>query len=426
MDVRYLAIMDGDGPRIWDALITLSPLKAPRDVALRIATTNVLIGQFQLAGSTKGDLMQVLSKAAAGAIDLPDSELVLRSDRALYFESEMNNRDRWYSELHLQVAGGLIPPPTPATLAEIDNSLRASSPPFDGLADIAIWLGLSAPGGTHRQTSITVRVQPPVDFLLDKSTLADDRLRVTLHAQPKFDTTSVRLAVRAAPGDGLGSRKQVAGEIVWGEVVDERREGTAEISLQNADGALVMLMAGDATVRRNWFLDPTKARNYRLLAIQHFDKDLRMVRQAVLESTESARFETGVAALLFLLGFSPAVQLETDSPDLVVTTPGGTLGIVECTMRIADFASKLGKLVDRRGSLTKSLQASGHTPHITAALVCRMPRDQIAAHEGELRSHNVILITGEDLTGVLERVRFPNDPDSLVAAAIARMETIGT
>jgi len=92
-------------------------------------------------------------------------------------------------------------------------------------------------------------------------------------------------------------------------------------------------------------------------------------------------------------------------------------------MRIADFASKLGKVVDRRGSLTKALQASGHTPQIAAALACRLPRDQIAAHQSELRAHNVILITGEDLTAMLARVRFPSEPDRLLADAIARMST---
>ena len=421
LDVRYLASIDTEGPRIWDALITIAPLQEPRDLALRIVTPNVLIGQVQRNEVTKNDLMNVVRRAVEGAIDLPNRELLLRSDRPLYFESEMSSRDRWYSELHLQVMGGLATALPTATLVEIDNSLRLSSPPFDGLADVATWLEFTAPGSPHRATSLSIRVKPPVNVNLDKSALADDSLRLTLHAHPSFDVNRVRLAVRAAPGDGLKTRKQVANEIVWDDVTGDRREGSAKIALQNADGALVMLMVGNSTVRRNWFLDPAKARNNRLLAIQHFDKDLRMLRHAVLESSESAKFETGVAALLFLLGFSPAVQLETDAPDLVVTTPGGQLGIVECTTRIADFASKLGKLVDRRGALEKSLQASGHPTQVITALVCRLPRDQIAAHENELRSLNAVLVTGEDLATALDRVRFANDPDQLVAAALARM-----
>lgn len=180
-------------------------------------------------------------------------------------------------------------------------------------------------------------------------------------------------------------------------------------------------MIGSSTVRRQWFLDPTKARNNRLLAIQHFDSDLRMVWRAVMESPDPAKFEKGVAALLFLLGFSPCVQIETDSPDLIVTTPGGRLAIVECTTRVSDFASKVGKLVDRRGALTKSLQASGHPAQVAAALVCRLPRDQIAAQADELRTHNMILVAGEDLAAGFEQVRFSNDPDRMLDQAQARL-----
>lgn len=184
-----------------------------------------------------------------------------------------------------------------------------------------------------------------------------------------------------------------------------------------------MLMIGRSTVRRQWFLDPQKARNNRLLAVQHFDQDLKMIRSAVLETSDSARFEQGVAALLFLLGFSPCLQLETASPDLIVTTPGGRLVIVECTTRIADFSAKLGKLVDRRGSLTKSLSASRHPSEVVAVLVCRLPRDQIAAQVEELRSRSIILISGEELVSGFNLVRHSNDPDEILDEAFSSLST---
>jgi hypothetical protein len=137
----------------------------------------------------------------------------------------------------------------------------------------------------------------------------------------------------------------------------------------------------------------------------------------VLESSESARFENGVAALLFLLGFTPSVQLETDAPDLIVTTPGGKLAIVECTTRIADFAAKVGKLVDRRGALSKQLSASGHPAQIIAVLICRLPRDQIAAQAAELHAHKIILLTGDDLLKSFDSVRTPADADMMLDAA---------
>ena len=119
------------------------------------------------------------------------------------------------------------------------------------------------------------------------------------------------------PGKALESRKQVNSEINWKRARNGKREGAALISLEQADSVLVMLMIGDSTVRRHWILDPAKARNSRLIAIQHFDKELRMVKQAVLEpkgSQASEYFEKGIAVLLFLLGFTPVLEVETESP----------------------------------------------------------------------------------------------------------------
>ena len=146
-----------------------------------------------------------------------------------------------------------------------------------------------------------------------------------------------------------------------------------------------------------------------------------MVRAAVLESSDSVKFEHGVASLCFLLGFTPSVQLETDAPDLVVATPGGKLILVECTMRTSDIATKIGKLVDRRGSLSKHLAASGHPAEVNAVLVCRSPVDQLPAQATEAARNMVILLTNEDLLAAFDRVRSPVDPDEVLAGAAARL-----
>jgi hypothetical protein len=256
-------------------------------------------------------------------------------------------------------------------------------------------------------------------LIFEQSALAGDTFSATLYAHPKFDVQRVGLALRAVPGLALTERRQVAGEIKWSSVRNGRRTGIAKITLRNADSVLAMLLIGSSTVRRQWFLDPARARNNRFIAVGQFDRDIRMVRHAVLESPDSTKFERGAAALLFLLGFSPCLPLETDSPDLIVTTPAGKLAVVECTTRIADFASKVGKLVDRRGALSKALSASGHPAPVAAVLVCRLPRDQIAAEAELLRVHKAILVTGENLSAAFDRVRFPNDPDRMLDSALA-------
>jgi hypothetical protein len=121
-----------------------------------------------------------------------------------------------------------------------------------------------------------------------------------------------------------------------------------------------------------------------------------MVRQALFESTDPSKFEQGVAALLFMLGFAPALPIETNSPDIVVATPTGRVAVVECTIKTADFATKIGKLVDRRTSLSKALAAADIPFQVVALLVCRQPRDQMVATNEDLTAKNVLLLAGED------------------------------
>lgn len=421
LDIRYIADVDHREAQIWDASIALNPLPPQQKLAFRISSQDMAVGQVQRPNLRKHELLDILARAASGEIHVPGHRLRIVSDRSLDFYSEMSYRDRWFSQLHLQVLGTQRPYPSPIELAAVDNALRRAKPPFDGLADAANWLVLGAPGSSPSPPSLSIRVGPPVDLIFDQCGLADDHLTLTLHAHPKFEVERVGLAVRAVPGVALDARRQIADRIKWGRVRNSRRPGVVRVALAQADNVLAMLQIEESNVRRQWFIDPAKARNNRLLAVQHFDRELRMLRQAVLDSPDPTKFEHGVATLLFLLGFTPSVQLETDAPDLVVTTPGGKLAIVECTTRIADFAAKIGKLVDRRGSLSKYLSTNGHPANLAAVLICRLPRDQIAALADEPSAHNVILLAGEDIQAGLNRVRSPNDPDAMLDTAIARI-----
>jgi hypothetical protein len=424
MDIRYLAGVDGTGQyQLWSASVQLSPLPAPRDLSFKIDSGKFIAGQLQLSAQPKQGLLKIVDLATRGELKVYGKRLQIIADQRLDYYSEMGHRDRWYSDLHLQVMGRNLGS-EPIDAVGIDNELRRASPPFDGLTDLASWLGLSNDTqGTAPQT-IGLRVGPPVDLISEKCSLKDGVLLLTLHAHPKFDVNRVSLGVRAFPGNGLEARQQIANQIDWKRARNGRREGLAVVQIESADSVLTMLMIENSMVRRRWFADSSRARNNRLLAVQHFDKDLRMVKQAVLEpGSDSMRFEVGIAQLMFLLGFSPAVQLETDSPDLIITTPTGRIVVVECTTRIADFSSKLGKLVDRRGALDKSLKTSEHHEDITGVLVCALPRNQIAAQASELSKHKVVLVAKEELLHAFEKLRLPNDPDKLLTDAIAKINT---
>lgn len=419
--IRFIAGFNGQEFEIWEAAINLMPLPPEVDNSFIFKADTILLGQKEIILGKKEEFISLIENAIDGILSTDDGDLFLPKEREFSFYTETIQRELWYYHLHLCATGRRNRHSAYSELAEIDNILRLSNPPFDGLQDAIAWLGLS--GLTHQDTNpqINIRISPPVDLIFDQCALSNNKFKITLQAHPEFDVGLISVAIRAVPGKGIESRQHIANNLTWGEINDGKRIGEGIVHLENADNVLVMLLVGDVTVRRQWFLDPGKARNNRLLSIQTFDKDLKMIRNAVLEVSESQRFENGIAALLFLLGFAPSVQLEKDSPDIIVQTPNGRILLIECTLRISDFSSKLGKLVDRKGSLQKELQKSGHQNPVASALVCRLPRDQIAAHQGELKSHNVILFSQENLVNAFDQLRYQNDPDNLLANAEAEL-----
>lgn len=205
----------------------------------------------------------------------------------------------------------------------------------------------------------------PADLILNDLRLSGNRLHLSFIAHTKFDQKKLSVAIRGFPGKGLSTRQQVAHAIQWKRAKDNFKRGKLDLQFENTDSAILMVTYAGQLVRRQWVIDPEKAINVRLVAMQTFDKELKQLRQALFDSTDSVKFEQGVAALLFLLGFTPSPVLETQAPDILVATPSGAIAVVECTTRTSDFNSKIGKLVDRRQLLTTQLVgvASKHSSY---------------------------------------------------------------
>jgi len=274
-----------------------------------------------------------------------------------------------------------------------------------------------------------MRVNPPAGVAIDESCLESNRLQLKLDLHPKFDPTSVHLAIREFPGKGIETRKQVGNLIVWQPEQNSLRKGVLDLTLSNADSVQTMLVVGNRTVLRRWFFDSGKAVNSRYVATQLFDKDLKQLRRSLVDATDSVAFERGVASLFFLLGFSPALQLESASPDILITTPGGQIVLVECTIKISNFHNKVGKLVDRRNALVKVLEASNHNLRVDAFLICGLPISQIAVDQNSLTQHQVVLLSREGIVQAFDQLRIPSNPDeflkNMTASLTAQKNLLG-
>lgn len=416
-----MSIAGGSTHAVFDAAVLLTPLPHAVDNSLLVEAGSFIAGQDQLADVSKAQLMGIVERALAGSLTAGGCEMTLPGDGNYQIQPAAMSTDTWFQPLTCRVIGA-APNTIIADRAALDTSLRAAEPPFDGAEDLRSWLGLRLPE-SGSLSSITISVNPPVDVLTDRSGFFGDALRVVLSAHRNANRSLVRLAIRAVPAGDLKGRLQIGDRIIWNEAPAGLLEGRVDVALPDSTAALSMLLVGSETVRREWFLHPTKAPNFRFAAVKQFDPGLRMVRKGLFESDDSRRFEAAVAALLFVLGFSPALQLETDAPDIVVVTPAGRIILVECAIRIADIGAKTGKLVDRRGALQKALRSGNKAVDVSAALICRLPRDQIAARSDDVSAMGILLATAEDLSEGLMRAEVSADADQILTLASARLMT---
>ena len=419
--LSYLATRQDKDRVIIDSLLHITPLPPLHISNFSIQAGTLIAGREIIPSLSKAKILALLSEAACGALKASGLTLKLLQPTPAEYHSDFPHRDTWFSDIHLQVAGIKQSPPSIRETLANEHALRCGAIPFDGLSDLVSMLQLSDMRVNGQSSRINIRIGPPADILFAETSLSSNRLKMVVNAHPRFNTKKIALAIRTFPSQELESRKQIAQSVAWDRPQKGIRKGKVDLLLSNSDSVFAMLTIGGRTARRQWFVDPEKAINHRYVATQLFDKELRQLRTSVLEPIDPDRFERGIASLLFLLGFSPAVQVETQAPDLIVATSGGKLALVECTLKISDFQNKLGKLVDRRSALLRALEANGQAVDVSAFLVCALPRAQIAVEDVHLAQHQVTLLCRDDLGRAFAQLRVPKDPDEMLSTAAAKL-----
>jgi hypothetical protein len=159
--------------------------------------------------------------------------------------------------------------------------------------------------------------------------------------------------------------------------------------------------------------------------MSRFDDDLKKLKFNLFENQNTKDFEIAITSLLFLLGFSAAMPLESNSPDIVVSTPIGRIVIVECTTRLDDYVTKLGKLVQRRSLLSEAFAKTGLPGPAIAVLVCRLPRKDVLLKMDTFVENDVIYFGAEDIESSLVQARYMLNPDAMLNEALASMRSFG-
>lgn len=423
IDIRYVAQRTKFGLVIIEAAVYLWPLSRENLPELDLSTPSLVAGRYQIFQASKLSVMEVIRNAVSGVIEVKGMGEAVKFIEGLDFDSEMLESDRWDMPLHLAVYSPETEYPHQLSMAEIDSELRRADPPFDGLSDLLGWLGFGFRKLEKKAPSIVLNVSPPVDLFFDNTSLSDGDLSIVLNAHQNLDVGLVRLAVMAFPGNGLDGRRQISNLIKWEDTSDNMITGRAFLHLDKCDSVMIVVGMNSDAVRRQMIVDHQRSRNQRFLAINRFDEGLKKLRQNLFEAQNSRDFELGVASLLFLLGFSAARPQETNSPDIIVSTPLGRIIIVECTTKLDDYSTKLGKLVQRRSLLSESLATAGLPGPAIAVLVCRLPRSSVLLKIDDFIDNDVIYFGAENIENALIQARYLLNADSMLDDALAAIRS---
>ncbi|MGH7250099.1 MAG: hypothetical protein ACREGC_03925, partial [Minisyncoccia bacterium] len=124
LDIRFMAKRLGEEWHLWNAHLSLHPLPALNDHNLMLEIGDIVVGQLQINSQKRATLLALLQGAASGSLESHGKKFILFDKNEFTYYSEMTHRDRWFSDLHLQIGSSTSPAVSPSDWISFDNALR--------------------------------------------------------------------------------------------------------------------------------------------------------------------------------------------------------------------------------------------------------------------------------------------------------------
>lgn len=304
------------------------------------------------------------------------------------------------------------------------RELREAERPYNDINELSMEL-MHAPYAYNDYANIEVLAFPVAEVDVSKQ-IAGVNAQLDILMSHLLETEKCSLGCRVLVKGRPVQRYRLAGEeFVWKR---EKTHVTTTVlhgskSVQVPDGAVVQCFVSYAGQFQHtgWVYDPAKLPNVLRIVHSAFDPDLQVLQNYLSEKNEHSKkaqdFETGIANLLFMLGFSVDPLFGKplgNGPDLIATTRQGHIALVECTTSEGiNKDGKLGKLVARAQKLRDDLSKTAYDNlQVLPVIVTPLPRNRIA-DEPYAKSLGVLVLTKEDLDAAIERTMVPQDTDVL-------------
>jgi hypothetical protein len=310
---------------------------------------------------------------------------------------------------------------------KLDWELRAASTPYDTLEELAFEYGL----GTLRSLLCVEVIAFNVVAFDFRSTISGTKAKLGILLARGLSRKDVSLGYRLFDQGRVRARSVLKGcEMQWTET-EEHQLGEIEIEVSNA--AVLNCFASYRGIAQHfgWASDPSLAQNSKRVAHSVFDRDLTILKQFIFKvggkGSNSRDLETGIAWLLWMLGFSVshfgATNLTQDGADLIVTIPSGHFAVVECTTGLLKAENKLALLVQRAEQLKEALVASsnGHL-RVLPVIVSSKTRAELSADLEQAEKLGVLVISRENIERTIERTLVLPNADQLYEEALKKVE----
>ena len=438
--ISYVAVRTARGPRLRFGRILLQPSRSePNAAKLEVRTKHIVAERF-MSDMTAADIVQCLEKAKTGIIPAVDGAVSIGLERDGYFSVRFDPFSSRFLPLPegrrspcLQLHGISIWTLLSNSFGsrpfeQLDWELKAADKPFENLDGLLAHFDLPTLSQIGDSTMFEIVASPP-GWIGNGSTIENGKATIECFLAAALDKEKIKLGYESFPKDS-GERSSINGSMLeW------RREGDIEIGTYRTQVGetpelQMFLSYEEFCLHQLRVCDPQKHLTSRYAIHQVFDKDMIFLEDMLTNPKSFSRpksnkakefakaFEGAVSTLYYLLGFFVAnygrIPKLQQGPDIIVISPTGNIGVIECTVGLLNENDKIDKLVQRTAIIKEKLISAGYGDlQVQPAIVTWLSRDEVAANLKIAGEHGIAVICNEEIKKLLSQVCLPPNPENI-------------
>lgn len=418
----YIAIKLGDRFVIRQGRLFLNA-DSPNARSNHFQSARVCAGHYPLA-YLYADVRGFIDALLTGSINTPDGALHFPAATGGYhaasyvpFHQEgLQKQIRWNVLTLLGAEQEAIPQP------DIDWEIKAATPPYDGVQELAREFRLDGISGDTISVDIVAYNVAAVDTANSKVEGTTANVQVLLAS--KLPTDRAAVTYRTYLHGAAKERGTISGASMDWTEEEEFQRGRFDLEVTSA-ATLNCTVSYDGIAQSHWWLsDPATAQNSRRAVYEVFDPMLQNL-QAIIANAQgrgqdARNLETAVAWLMWMLGFSVAhlgaMPKSQDAADLLATTPAGHFAVIECTTGLLKAENKLALLHARAQSVRRGLEASNNKfQRVLPVIVTSRTREEIAPDIETAEKLGICIVTREDLERAIPQTTYQTNADQTYA-----------